>query len=89
LVRIVRTPEGEIIIDETGKRNGRGAYICARPSCWESALAHNHLARALNVELPAEAQTRLREYAAELPQPLTADDTLEHDEAAKGVNRDE
>ncbi|MDM8529345.1 YlxR family protein, partial [Anaerolineales bacterium HSG24] len=35
LLRIVRTPEGEFIVDPTGKVNGRGAYICQQPACWQ------------------------------------------------------
>ncbi|RLC67428.1 MAG: YlxR family protein [Chloroflexi bacterium] len=68
LVRIVRTPEGEITIDETGKRNGRGAYLCRQRACWETALAQRQLERALKAQLTAEIRARLREYAADLPQ---------------------
>ena len=89
LVRVVRTPEGAIVIDETGKRNGRGAYLCRQTSCWKTAISHRHLERALNTEVPAEAQAQLMEYAAGLPQPLTAEDTPLYDTAAKGVDQDE
>lgn len=67
LMRIVRTPAGEVLIDQTGKQNGRGAYLCDRSSCWDRALASNMLSRALNVELTAETLQRLREFAADLP----------------------
>jgi predicted RNA-binding protein YlxR (DUF448 family) len=63
LVRVVRTPEGSVVVDETGKRNGRGAYLCRQRDCWESALARNHLERALKTTLTAEARAELREYA--------------------------
>lgn len=84
LVRVVRTPEGAVMIDETGKRNGRGAYLCAQPSCWEKALGRKQLERALQVVLSAEAEAQMREYAAELPQPLSTI-PLQGEEAAEGV----
>ncbi|MGI8405156.1 MAG: RNase P modulator RnpM [Thermomicrobiales bacterium] len=66
LTRIVRTPEGDVQIDPTGKRNGRGAYLCDRPTCWERALTTPLLARALNTELSNEILFALREFAAGL-----------------------
>ncbi len=38
LLRIVRTPDGHVVIDAMGKKSGRGAYLCARLSCWENAV---------------------------------------------------
>jgi len=71
LVRIVRLSstgaEGSVVVDETGKRSGRGAYLCRQRGCWEAALAGRQLERALNVTLTAETEARLREYAAKLP----------------------
>ncbi|MEA3377439.1 MAG: YlxR family protein [Chloroflexota bacterium] len=66
LVRIVRTPEGCVTVDETGKRSGRGAYLCPEPSCWERALSKGQLSRALRTNLTEEVRARLREYAAGL-----------------------
>lgn len=66
LTRIVRTPEGDVQIDPTGKRNGRGAYLCDRPTCWERALTTPLLSRALNTELSNETLFALREFAAGL-----------------------
>ncbi len=54
LVRIVRTPEGEVLVDRTGKKNGRGAYICPNPECLKLAMRSKALARALDVEIPEE-----------------------------------
>ena len=51
LVRVVLTPLGECIVDDTGKRPGRGAYLCHRPDCWERAASTNRLARALRGEV--------------------------------------
>jgi hypothetical protein len=43
LTRIVRTPDSGVVIDPTGKRNGRGAYLCDNPECWDKALQQEHL----------------------------------------------
>ena len=67
LHRIVRTPEGAVEPDPTGRRNGRGAYLCGRASCWERVLSSGMLARALNVEIDAKTLDTLRRYAAALP----------------------
>jgi predicted RNA-binding protein YlxR (DUF448 family) len=67
LYRIVRTPEGQIEPDPTGRRNGRGAYVCGQPACWEKALASGILSRALNVEIDTDTLETLRRYAATLP----------------------
>lgn len=66
LIRIVRTPEHEVLIDPTGKRNGRGAYLCHRPSCWQRALTTPLLARALNTDIDDDARRALETYAAAL-----------------------
>lgn len=50
LIRIVRDSEGRVSIDSTGKRAGRGAYLCHEPACWEQALRRHALERALRVE---------------------------------------
>jgi predicted RNA-binding protein YlxR (DUF448 family) len=70
LIRIVHTPEGTVTIDETGKQKGRGAYLCRQRVCWETALTHRQLERALKATIAAETMAQLREYAATLPQSL-------------------
>ncbi len=65
LVRVVRTPDGEVRIDPTGRANGRGAYLCHKSTCWSKATEGEVLARALNIELPASVRNDLREYAIE------------------------
>lgn len=67
LTRIVRSPEGEVALDPTGRRNGRGAYLCHQQTCWEKALTTGQLSRALNIEIDAETVTALRRHAATLP----------------------
>ncbi len=67
LIRIVRTPEGEVHVDPTGKAKGRGAYLCPDVTCWERVLKRNTiLSHALKVEgpIPAEAVEELRAYMA-------------------------
>ncbi|MFH1652327.1 MAG: YlxR family protein [Chloroflexota bacterium] len=50
LVRIVRTPEGNVEIDRSGKKPGRGAYLCLSPECWQAGLKARRLAGALHGE---------------------------------------
>jgi hypothetical protein len=59
LVRIVRTPTGELAFDASGRMNGRGAYLCADGSCWTAALKKSSLERALGVALPDDIRQRL------------------------------
>lgn len=54
LVRIVRTPDGSVVVDPTGKRSGRGAYLCPGPDCLRLAERRGSLARALGVPIPKE-----------------------------------
>lgn len=51
LVRVVLTPEETIVIDETGKRNGRGAYVCRSPECLKLARKRKSLERALKTSI--------------------------------------
>lgn len=69
LVRIVRTPEGEVQIDETGKRSGRGAYVCRSRACWSQALGRGgHLGRALRCEISASVREALMVYGMDFPE---------------------
>jgi predicted RNA-binding protein YlxR (DUF448 family) len=67
LLRVVRTPDQHVMIDATGKKSGRGAYICARLSCWEQALKTRRLEREFEVEISPEDRAALDEYVATLP----------------------
>ncbi|MBR2570720.1 MAG: YlxR family protein [Clostridia bacterium] len=51
LIRVVRSPEGEVSLDPTGRKNGRGAYLCANPECFKKAGKTHALDRALEVRL--------------------------------------
>lgn len=59
LVRVIRTPEDEILIDVTGKKNGRGAYICGTPECLGKARKNKGLERSLKTVVPAEVYEAL------------------------------
>ncbi len=61
LLRVVRTPEGEVLLDPSGKRSGRGAYICESSECLELALKGDRLSKALEVPLDGEMAERLRQ----------------------------
>lgn len=69
LVRLVRTPDGTVEIDETGKRPGRGAYLCRHRSCWQIALQERRLEYALRLNRPLteENSAVLIAYSGALP----------------------
>ncbi|MGC9521849.1 MAG: RNase P modulator RnpM [Anaerolineae bacterium] len=71
LVRIVLTPEGHITVDETGKQNGRGAYLCRRRLCWQKALQRGSLSRALRAQLSPQDIALLEAYAESMPESAT------------------
>ena len=68
LIRIVRTPEGEVVVDESGKMNGRGAYLCSNRSCWDAALKSGRLGQALKVGIGEDVKDALQAYADGLPE---------------------
>jgi len=61
LVRIVRSKDGEISLDPTGKKSGRGAYICNDRECFEKAVKKRSLEKALKCQIPAELYDGLKE----------------------------
>jgi predicted RNA-binding protein YlxR (DUF448 family) len=68
LVRVVRTADEGVQPDPTGKRNGRGAYLCTRPECWQRALSSTVLDKALRTTLTEDDRARLSEAMANLVQ---------------------
>ncbi len=60
LIRVVRTPESNIVMDFTGKQNGRGAYICKSGECLEKAVKKKRLETAFGVNIPDEIYERLK-----------------------------
>ena len=59
LIRVVRSPEGEVSLDFSGKKNGRGAYLCPDPQCLKKAIRSKSLDRSLEVTIPQEVYDRL------------------------------
>lgn len=59
MVRIVRTPQGGLLVDITGKNPGRGAYLCHKSSCWKKGAEKRNLSRSLNLDLATEDLDRL------------------------------
>ena len=59
LIRVVRSPEGNVSLDFGGKMNGRGAYLCPNPECLKRAIRSKALERSLEVAIPEEVYGRL------------------------------
>ena len=59
MLRVVRTPEGAVEIDKTGKKSGRGAYVCRNPECLRKARKSRALERAFETAIPAEVYDAL------------------------------
>jgi len=62
LIRLVRAENGGVEIDISGKKPGRGAYLCSRKACWELVLKKNRLEYALRTKLSADNRQILMEY---------------------------
>lgn len=61
LMRVVRTPEGEIVFDRTGKQNGRGAYLCDNADCVQKCLKKRLLNKVFRTEVPETTYEKLAE----------------------------
>lgn len=60
MMRILRTSEGDIVLDTTGKMNGRGAYVCCSMECFEKAVKNKGLERSLKMKVPEETYGTLK-----------------------------
>ncbi len=69
LVRVVRTAEGEVLLDATGRKAGRGAYLCHKSSCFETARKKRSLQRALAADIPPDVLDKLLAEIAENEEP--------------------
>jgi len=67
LLRIVRTPDEHVLLDATGKKAGRGAYLCAKLSCWEGALKRKRLEQEFEVAISSEDRASLDVFVSTLP----------------------
>jgi predicted RNA-binding protein YlxR (DUF448 family) len=85
LIRVVRAPDGHITLDPTSKKSGRGAYVCARRSCWDIALKKGKLEREFETTLALEDRAALEEYYASLPPEPAPAPTPASPRAAKGA----
>ena len=59
LIRVVRSPEGDLSVDKTGKKPGRGAYVCPSRECVEKAIANKSLERALEIKITETVEKEL------------------------------
>lgn len=66
LVRLVRTADGSVEVDISGKKNGRGAYLCHSRKCWETALKSGRLEHSLSTVIDREHRELLVKAAEEL-----------------------
>ena len=64
LIRVVRTPEGNVILDFTGKAGGRGAYVCKKTACFKKARKANRFKVNLECEIPEELLVALEKEVA-------------------------
>lgn len=60
LIRVVKSPEGDVFLDVTGKKNGRGAYICHSTECLEKAIKSKRLERSFSMAIPTEIYDSLK-----------------------------
>lgn len=67
LVRIVHNANNGVEIDPTGRKSGRGTYLCKAQSCWEIGLKRNRLEHALRTQISQEDRLELLEYSKTLP----------------------
>ncbi|MBQ1393687.1 MAG: YlxR family protein [Lachnospiraceae bacterium] len=66
LLRIIKTPDGEILFDSTGKQNGRGAYICCSSSCLVKAKKTKALDKSLRMAIPSQVYDALEKELKQL-----------------------
>ncbi len=60
MIRVIKTPEDTIMLDTTGKKNGRGAYLCKSEECFLKAVKSKGLERSLKVSIPPEVYEELK-----------------------------
>ncbi len=65
MIRVVRSPDGEISLDTKGKKSGRGAYICYNAKCLNRARKSRRIDRALDVSIPEEVYDQMEARLAE------------------------
>ena len=66
MIRVLKTPENEIVLDATGRKNGRGAYVCLSQECLDKAVKSRGLERSLKMAVPAEVYEDLKKELANI-----------------------
>ena len=66
MLRVLRTTEEEFVLDVTGKKNGRGAYLCRSKDCFLKAVKNKGLERSFKQQIPAEVYARLEKEMDEI-----------------------
>ena len=69
MIRILKTAEGEIVLDATGRKNGRGAYLCKSPDCLRKAVKSKGLERSLKTAVPQEVYENLEKEMEQFAEP--------------------
>lgn len=65
MIRVVKSPEQEISLDLTGKKSGRGAYLCKNPSCLAQAMKQHRLERSFSCKISQEVYERMQHVLSE------------------------
>ena len=68
MIRVLKTTEDEIVIDATGRKNGRGAYICPSMECFKKAVKSKGLERSLKMAIPKEVYEALEKEMGQIGQ---------------------
>lgn len=68
MIRVIKTPEGEILLDATGRKNGRGAYLCPSGECLKKAVKNKGLERSFKMAIPKEIYENLEKEMGALGQ---------------------
>ncbi|MBA4698727.1 RNase P modulator RnpM [Faecalicatena contorta] len=66
MIRVLRTAEEEFVLDATGKKNGRGAYMCCSRECFDRAVKSKGLERSFKQSIPADVYERLEKEMSEI-----------------------
>ena len=68
MIRVIKTPEGEILLDATRRKNGRGAYLCPSGECLKKAVKNKGLERSFKMAIPKEIYENLEKEMETLGQ---------------------
>ena len=66
MIRVIKTAEGEVLLDATGRKNGRGAYLCPSMECFKKAVKGRGLERSFKMAIPREVYETLEKEMEEI-----------------------